>query len=452
MRSGFLLLFAFVFLIAVATNARVPVSVMMPLDYISSQNVLQDPAQIASQLATLKNGGVDGVMTDVWWGLVENSGPKQYNWSAYLEFAKLVQDSGLTLQVVMSFHKCGTNVGDACFIPLPQWIGDIGQSNPSIYFIDRETSADDEYLTFGVDNMSLFQGRTAVEIYRDYMQSFADTFSSFIPGVINQVQVGMGPAGELRYPGYQLQNNKWTYCGIGEFQCYDSYLLADLKNYSTVMNQPQWGNGGPSNAGTYDNHPSDTGFFSNGNDNYASPYGEFFLGWYQQKLLNHADEILSAANSIFSSTGASIAGKIAGIHWWYGDPSHAAEVTSGYYNTDQNNGYLIIANLFTKYNAWFDFTALELVDSNDGCDSEPQELVSQTIEASKQAGVGYSGENALPICNGGCNQNSFNEIVTMSSKYGLINRFTYLRLNDDLISGNSWSQFQGFVQQMNNLN
>jgi len=279
------------------TRAGVPVSVMMPLNYISNDNVLQDPSQVQGWLNTLKSGGVNGVMTDVWWGIVENDGPKQYNWTAYLQFAELVKNSGLTLQVVMSFHQCGTNVGDACYILLPQWIGDIGQSNPSIYFIDRENGVDIEYLTFGADTEQIFQGRTPIQIYSDYMQSFAETFASYFPDVITQVQIGMGPAGELRYPGYQLQDNKWTYCGIGEFQCYDKYLLADLKNYSISVGQPQWGNGGPDNAGTYDSVPSQTGFFSNGNDNYASPYGLFFLGWYQQKLLNHSEAILSSAQA-----------------------------------------------------------------------------------------------------------------------------------------------------------
>jgi hypothetical protein len=56
--------------------------------------------------------------------------------------------------------------------------------------------------------------------------------------------------------------------------------------------------------------------------------------------LTHGSTILSAAHSIFSPLGVSIAGKIAGIHWWYATDSHAAEVTSGYVNTDNQNAYL----------------------------------------------------------------------------------------------------------------
>lgn len=36
-----------------------------------------------------------------------------------------------------------------------------------------------------------------------------------------EIQVGMGPCGELRYPSYPESNGTWRFPGIGEFQCYD---------------------------------------------------------------------------------------------------------------------------------------------------------------------------------------------------------------------------------------
>ncbi len=129
-------------------------------------------------------------MTDVWWGIVEQAGPRQYNWTAYLALAgahylrtlsdcfrvDMVQAAGLNLQCVMSFHKCGGNAGDDCNIPLPQWVRAIGQSNPDIFYRDQYGNWDDEYLTLGVDEQPLFQGRTALELYTDFMQSFVDNF------------------------------------------------------------------------------------------------------------------------------------------------------------------------------------------------------------------------------------------------------------------------------------
>jgi hypothetical protein len=38
---------------------------------------------------------------------------------------------------------------------------------------------------------------------------------------LKEIQVGMGPAGELRYPSYPESNGTWRFPGIGEFQCYD---------------------------------------------------------------------------------------------------------------------------------------------------------------------------------------------------------------------------------------
>jgi hypothetical protein len=145
-----------------------------------------------------------------------------------------------------------------------------------------------------------------------------------------QVQIGLGPAGELRYPAYQ--ESLWSFCGVGEFQCYGSYALADLANAAASAGHPEWGHGafivlahglslyrslcvsvcvsvslslclslclsvslslglsvslslclsvslslclsvsaaGPNNAGSYHSKPYETAFFSDGFDNYKS--------------------------------------------------------------------------------------------------------------------------------------------------------------------------------------
>ncbi len=48
--------------------------------------------------------------------------PRRYNWSGYRQLFALVRALGLKLQVVLSFHACGGNVGDNAQIPLPQWV------------------------------------------------------------------------------------------------------------------------------------------------------------------------------------------------------------------------------------------------------------------------------------------------------------------------------------------
>ena len=96
------------------SNSRVPVFVMLPLDTVSLGGNLNKPRAMLASLMALKTSGVEGVMVDVWWGLVEKDGPLKYNWEGYAELMNMVKKVGLKLQVVMSFHQCGGNVGDSC--------------------------------------------------------------------------------------------------------------------------------------------------------------------------------------------------------------------------------------------------------------------------------------------------------------------------------------------------
>lgn len=47
------------------------------------------------------------------------------------------------------------------------------------------------------------------------MSAFANEFSDVLGSVITEVQVGLGPAGEMRYPSYQ--NKYWNFPGLGEY-------------------------------------------------------------------------------------------------------------------------------------------------------------------------------------------------------------------------------------------
>lgn len=134
------------------------------MEVITSDNELEDKDGIKKQLEQLRAAGVDGVMIDVWWGIVESKGPNQYDWTTYRSLFKIIQECGLKLQTIMSFHQCGGNVGDSVNIPLPNWILKIGESNPDIFYTNRSGHRNKEYLTLGVDNLPLFHGRTAVEV------------------------------------------------------------------------------------------------------------------------------------------------------------------------------------------------------------------------------------------------------------------------------------------------
>lgn len=55
-------------------------------------------------------------------------------------------------------------------------------------------------------------------MYRDFMVSFREAAKTYlIAGNISDVELGLGPAGELRFPSYP-QSQEWVFPGIGEFQ------------------------------------------------------------------------------------------------------------------------------------------------------------------------------------------------------------------------------------------
>lgn len=126
----------------------------MQLDTVDPETFeLKDPETLRAQLTELKRVGVEGVMVDIWWGIVEREGPGIYDWKAYGELIEIVAEIGLKLQAVMSFHQCGGNVGDACFITLPQWVLEVGNENPDIFYTDAALRRNREYLSLGKLNV-----------------------------------------------------------------------------------------------------------------------------------------------------------------------------------------------------------------------------------------------------------------------------------------------------------
>nr|O22585.1 RecName: Full=Beta-amylase; AltName: Full=1,4-alpha-D-glucan maltohydrolase [Medicago sativa]AAD04188.1 beta-amylase [Medicago sativa] len=430
----------------------VPVYVMLPLGVINVNNVFEDPDGLKEQLVQLRAAGVDGVMIDVWWGIIEQKGPKEYDWSAYKSLFQLVQKCGLKLQAIMSFHQCGGNVGDVVNIPLPKWVLDIGESDPDIFYTNRSGIRNQEYLSIGVDNKPIFHGRTAIEIYSDYMKSFRENMSDLLKSeVIIDIEVGLGPAGELRYPSYP-QNQGWQFPGIGEFQCYDKYLRESFKAAAAKAGHSEWEL--PDDAGTYNDVPESTEFFKT-NGTYLTEKGKFFLTWYSNQLLNHGDQILDEANKAFLGCKVKLAIKVSGIHWWYKAPNHAAELTAGYYNLDDRDGYRPIAKIVSRHHAILNFTCLEMRDSEQSSDahSSPQKLVQQVLSGGWRENIEVAGENALSRYDA----TAYNQIILNARPQG-VNKdgppklrmygVTYLRLSDDLMQQSNFDIFKKFVVKM----
>ncbi|KAI5558291.1 hypothetical protein POPTR_017G040800v4 [Populus trichocarpa] len=430
----------------------VPLYVMLPLGVVTADNVFEGGEKLEKQLKDLRAAGIDGVMVDVWWGIIEAKGPKQYEWSAYRSLFELVNKCDLKIQAIMSFHQCGGNVGDVVYIPIPQWVRDIGETDPDIFYTNRSGNRNEEYLSLGVDHQPLFGGRTAIEMYSDYMKSFRENMADFLEaGQIIDIEVGCGAAGELRYPSYP-ETQGWVFPGIGEFQCYDKYLKAEFKEAAKNAGHPEWEL--PDDAGTYNDKPDSTEFFKQ-NGTYLTEKGKFFLTWYSNKLLMHGDDILDEANKAFVGCKVKLAAKVSGLHWWYKHHSHAAELTAGYYNLKDRDGYRPAARILSRHHAIMNFTCLEMRDSEQSAEAKsgPQELVQQVLSGAWREKIEVAGENALSRYDA----EAYNQILLNARPNG-VNKWgppklrmfgvTYLRLYDELFEEKNFNLFKTFVRKM----
>ncbi|KAK9828096.1 hypothetical protein WJX81_003753 [Elliptochloris bilobata] len=290
--------------------AGVPVFVMLPLDTVNVDGVFRYASSrwFASALGQLAASGVHGVAVDVWWGAVERS-PRRYDWSGYRQLFELVRGAGLRLQVVLSFHACGGNVGDSAQVPLPRWVLKAGEQDPDLFFTDRPREGarghrNREYISFFADEAPrALAGRSPLECYGDLMRAFRDAFRAELGGLIEEVVVGAGPCGELRFPSYP-EANGWRFPGVGEFQCYDRRALASLAQAAQEAGHSEWGYSGPHDSGSYNSTPEETPFFRGWGGSWDTPYGRFFLSWYSGALLTHGERLVAAATSIFTTAAA----------------------------------------------------------------------------------------------------------------------------------------------------
>ncbi|KAJ0706077.1 putative beta-amylase [Helianthus annuus] len=169
-------------------------------------------------------------------------------------------------------------------------------------------------------------------------------------------------------------------------QCYDEYLRKCLEKAAEAMGISTWGIP-PDGAGSYNDEHVDTDFFYYCGD-YNGPYGRFFLNWYSQYLIDNGDKVLTKAKLAFGDTLISV--KVSrlfhtGIYWWYETNGHAAELTAGYYNPVNCDGYAPIASLLKKHEAALNLTCVDLSTVEEQKDfpeakvDDPEGLVCQVV-------------------------------------------------------------------------
>ncbi|KAH9549170.1 hypothetical protein CY35_10G005700 [Sphagnum magellanicum] len=444
----------------------IPVFVMLPLSILNKQhevNYGKEPAdknksegELTRDLKTLQSNGVRGVMVDCWWGRVEAAGPGQYNWDGYKNLFSIVKAANLELHVVMSFHACVENGVET--IPLPGWVKRDGEKK-DLFYKDAQDNPSTEYLSWAVDKEYVLEDQNGnpvspLKVYEDFMNGFNTHMVDYFDkrdekGIITMIEVGLGPSGELRYPAYRFP---WKFPGVGEFQCYDEYMMGEWKKEAKSQNLQL-----PQDVG-YNSEPDQTLFFQaqpeqpetsliNG-PRYWNDNGKSFLTWYSEKLVAHGKGVLKKAKDVFKSRNVKIAAKVPGIHWWYDDESHAAEATAGLFNGVPNHlsVYKSIADTLEVLSATFILTCAELTTAGEkyaNASCNPEALVEQVLGVAKDSKVSRACENALAAYD----KDSYDRIINVAFHHN-ISYFTYMRLDSTLMGQPCLDDFKDFVGGM----
>eukprot|EP01018_Ginkgo_biloba_P017246 Gb_27777 [translate_table: standard] len=432
----------------ISMNRHFPFYVMLPVDTLSSSNTLNHVKAIQAGLQALKVLGIDGVLMQVWWGIVEGDAPTKYDWSAYLALVKMIQEAGLKVQASMCFHGCKYG-GKKTFIPLPSWVLKVGDSDPNIFYTDRAGNRYRDCLSLAVDSLPLFEGRSPLQMFSEVFRSFRKTFAPYIGNTIVEISVGLGPSGELRYPS--SPEGMWKFPGVGEFQCYDKYMLANLKQHSVALGHSVWGLGGPHDALSYNQWPNEGGFFNDNGGSWNSPYGEFFLSWYTSQLIAHGDRMLSLAARIFREDEVIVAGKLPAIPWWYKTKSHAAELTAGFYNVEGRDGYDAVAKMFAKNASLLILPRMDVSDMDHPAEARcsPESLFLQIRRACYKYGVPVAGENTFPRFESAAFKSITKNIYLRDSPdLPCLTSFTFSSMGESLFFPDHWHLFCNFFRNL----
>ncbi|KAL5701371.1 beta-amylase [Ranunculus cassubicifolius] len=414
----------------------------LPIDAVSDCNTINHARAITAGLKALKLLGCEGVEIPVWWGIVEKEAMGKYEWSGYLALAKMVQNVGLKLRVSIAFHG-----SKDLKVPLPQWISKIGESQPDIFFTNKSGERYEECLSFGVDVHPVLHGKSPMQVYEGFLESFRSTFSDFIGSTITDITIGLGPNGELRYPSCPTAK-LGEISGAGEFHCHDEYMLNSLKHHAQKTGNANWGYGGPHDAPSCVESPIFNGFFKDNGGSWETPYGNFFLSWYSSNVIWHGEYLLSIASRIFRDSPVNLSGKIPLLPSWYKMKSHPAELTAGFYNTHNRDGYDDIAQMFSRYSCKMILPGMELSDKfqPEGLLSSPELLFSQIKKACKKHNVRVYGENLKYAGT----HNGMDQIQQNLIGDGVkVDLFTYQRMGAYFFSPEHFPTFTEFVRNLN---
>lgn len=456
------------------------INAMAPLLIADPNNIDSDASRqawnsFAKDLAQGKKVGLDGISTDVWWGVIE---PKegQFNWKYYDKLSSMIIGAGLKWVPIESFHACGGNVGDTVNIPVPFWVwnriaSQIPGSSPDVgKFRSEQGNVSSEYPQFWAD-------RYANPLYKNVMTAFADHFAGKAHG-IGEINISLGPAGEARYPSYNQHDANVGFPTRGALQSYSDLAKADFKDW-VVKRYGNFEGVNKAWGGNVQNiePPVDANAFFKDKVHTDTQYGRDFFDWYNGTLTNHIQTVMGTALDVYGSNPAyknvDIGMKLPGIHWRVGTRvggkvimgDRLAELNTGLITTSHNDwesdelgrGYRpllsSIKQLMSKPGGdrlMLHFTALEMpdgVDSKIGANAMPNTLANWVGQEAQRQGIPLKGENAL--AGNLASDNAWNLLsshLNLPGQAGYYRGLTLLRLSDVLGSEAARRNIERLIQ------
>ncbi|KAL6657412.1 hypothetical protein ACP70R_005192 [Stipagrostis hirtigluma subsp. patula] len=417
----------------------------LPNDAVTDGATVNSAAAIAAGIRAVRLLGADGVELPVFWSVAQPDSPDRFSWGGYLAVADMVRAEGLSLRVSLRSH--GSPGGG---VPsLPSWVTGAAADDPDIFFTDRSGKRHEDCLSFAVDELPVVHGKSPLQLYEAFYRGFAGAFNDFFDSTITDVTVGLGANGELRYPSYPPGSDARTFTGVGEFQCYDKYMLAQLRRHAEESGNAMWGRSGPHDAPRYHESPDSRNFFKEHGGSWETPYGDFFLSWYAGQLVGHGDRVLGAAGAVFGDKPVELSAKVPFMHWWHGARSRPAEAAAGFYKSDKKNGYSPVAKVFARHGCTMVVPGMDVCmnKQHHSTGSSPDRLLVQIKNACRRHGARIAGENASLVMT---HTSSFSRIRSniLTTERMRPSHFTYQRMGAEFFSPDHFPRFMEFLRSV----
>lgn len=363
----------------------------------------------ADQLTTVKQYGVDGVSVDVWWGKVEGWKDNNFDWSYYDGIFSEIKAHGLKIIPILSFHRCGYKGNRECDIPLPPWLWNKYNADDLKYLSENNASSEEV--------VQLWADELVEQEYTDFVTDFKSHFADRYREDFLEINVSLGPSGELRYPSYDGPNPGFP--GYGAFQANSSLAIKDFwqemrKKYHNNLDELNRAWQGEDAVHSFDSRDPlyQSGVLFTGKKYKDTQKGRDVIDWYNQALIRHGERMINIVTSVLGDTfpGVAIGFKVPGVHWTMTDPGkpRAAEVAAGIIHTSgewendtTGHGYDTIIALAQslktpKRPIVLHFTCLEKDNEQEGTGSfsRAHDLVSWVAKEAYSRGVTIKGENA----------------------------------------------------------